>query len=211
SRLTDFIPFCALSEAKGMGIKMNKWTIRGLVFSALFAAIIMALSYLQIPLQYLPITFATLGIMLAGSILGARYGFLAVLLVVGLLAAGLPVLAGKGGTGLTRILGPSGGFIWAYPFSALLIGYFAQRIRQDRFTFVKLVGINFLFGSLFLYPSGVAWLAYKLQFPAQKALAVGMWPFLPGDLIKALICAGVTVAVWRVYPPERITGGSLSR
>lgn len=191
---------------------MSKWTIRGLVFSALFAAVMSALSYLKIQLPFtpIPITLSTLGIMLAGSILGARYGFLAVFLVVALLAANIPTLAGT--PGIARLLGPTGGYIWAYPVAAFLIGYFAERMKQDKFTFVKLLAVNFVFGSLFLYPTGVWWLLHNNpSLTLAKALTNGVWPFLPGDFLKALVCAAVTVAVWRVYPTERITGHSLTR
>lgn len=190
---------------------MRQWTIRGLVFSALFAAIMMALSNLTVilPFTVVPISFINFGAMLAGSILGARYGMFSILLAVAVAAAGLPVIGGKGGAAL--LLGPTAGFVWAQPFAALLVGYFAQRMAQGKFAFLKLTVINFLFGSLFLYPTGVAWLAYKLHLPLAKALTAGMWPFLPGDFVKALICAAVTAAVWRVYPTERITGQSMSR
>ncbi|BCJ86781.1 biotin transporter BioY [Effusibacillus dendaii] len=185
---------------------MAKWTIRGLVFSALFAAITGALSYLKITLPFspVPITFSTFGIMLAGSILGARYGFLSMLLVVILEVAGIPLLEGI--PGVARIYGPTGGFLLAYPVAALLIGLFVERIKPNRWLFGKLSIVNFLFGSLFLYPSGVAWLAHIYHFSLAKALAAGFWPFLPGDILKSLLCAAITVAVWRVYPVERVSG-----
>ncbi|WP_018133170.1 biotin transporter BioY [Effusibacillus pohliae] len=190
---------------------MGKWTIRGLVFSALFAAITMAFSFLKfkLPFTAVPISFINFGPMIAGSILGARYGFLALLLAVGVAAAGLPVIGGSGGVSL--MLGPTGGFVWVQPIAALLIGFFAERMRADRPSFWKLTAVNFLFGSLFLYPTGVGWLAHKLNLPLAKALVAGMWPFLPGDFLKALICAAVTVAVWRVYPIEQITGQNTNR
>jgi biotin transport system substrate-specific component len=185
---------------------MNNWNIRGLVFSALFAAIFLALSnvVIHLPFTTVPISLINFGTMLAGSILGARYGFLAVLLAVVLAAAGLPVIGGKGG--LTLLLGPTAGFVWAAPFSALLIGWIAQRIQHGKLAYLQLLLTNFLLGSLFLYPSGVSWLAYKAHLPLAKALAVGMWPFLPGDFLKALVTAAVVIAVWRVYPMERIIG-----
>lgn len=185
---------------------MNKWSIRGLVFSALFAAIFLVLSNLTINLPFttVPISLINFGTMLAGSILGARYGFLAVLLAVALAGAGLPVIGGKGG--LALLLGPTAGFVWAAPFSALFIGYVSERIQANKFSYAKLLLTNFLFGSLLLYPSGVAWLAYKVHLPLAKALTAGMWPFLPGDFLKALVAATVVLAVWRVYPMERIWG-----
>lgn len=186
---------------------MNNSTIRGLIFAALFAAIIMALSSLKIALPFspVPITFSTLGIMLAGSLLGPRYGTLSVLLVILLVAAGFPVLGGRGG--ISILVGPTAGYIFAWPFAALLTGYFTQRMSQNRYTWVKLFVVNFLFGSLLFYPSGVGWLAYATGIDSMsKALVAGMWPFLPGDIFKAAVCAAVVTSVWKVYPMERMIG-----
>ncbi|KHL92256.1 MULTISPECIES: biotin transporter BioY [Paenibacillus] len=184
---------------------MKKWTTRGLIFSALFAAVMIALSYLKISLPFstVPITMQTLAVMLAGSILGARYGTLAVLIVIGLAAAGFPVMGGSGG--LAVLVGPTAGYIFSWPFVAWLIGFFAQRIKQDKYTFVKLLAANFIFGALLVYPGGVWWLAHSTGMDSlAKALTAGMWPFIPGDLTKAVLCSAVVTAVWKVYPIDRI-------
>jgi len=188
---------------------MTKWTVRGLIFSALFAAIIMALSSLKfsLPFSPVPITFSTLGIMLAGSILGARYGALAVLLVIIMVAAGFPVLGGRGG--ISILVGPTAGYIFAWPFAAFLIGYFAQRITVSKNAIIKLFLVNFAFGSLLLYPTGAGWLAYATNMTSlSDVLTMSVWPFLPGDIFKAVICAAVATAVWKVYPISRIIGRS---
>lgn len=184
---------------------MKKWTTRGLIFSALFAAVMIALSYLKISLPFstVPITMQTLAVMLAGSILGARYGTLAVLIVIGLTAAGFPVMGGSGG--LAVLAGPTAGYILSWPFVAFLIGFSAERIGQNKYTFIKLLLVNVLFGALLVYPGGVWWLAHSLGMNSlSKALTAGMWPFIPGDLLKAVLCSGVVTAVWKVYPIERI-------
>ncbi|WP_440834265.1 biotin transporter BioY [Paenibacillus sp. 22594] len=184
---------------------MKKWTTRGLIFSALFAGVMIALSYFRISLPFsaVPITMQTLAVMLAGSILGARYGTLSVLIVIGLAAAGFPVMGGSGG--LAVLVGPTAGYIFSWPVVAFLIGLSAQRIGQTKYTFVKLLAVNFLFGALLVYPGGVWWLAHSTGMTSlSKALTAGMWPFLPGDLIKAVLSAAVVTAVWRVYPIERI-------
>ncbi|WP_379156802.1 biotin transporter BioY [Paenibacillus sp. sgz5001063] len=184
---------------------MRKWTTRGLIFSALFAGVMIALSYLRISLPFsaVPITMGTLGVMLAGSILGARYGSLAVLIVIGLTAAGFRVLGGSGG--LSVLVGPTAGYIFSWPVAAFLIGFSAQRMGQTKYTFVKLLAVNFLFGALLVYPGGVWWLAHSTGMTSlSKALTAGMWPFIPGDLIKAVLSSAVVTAVWRVYPIQRI-------
>ncbi|ASA24639.1 biotin transporter BioY [Paenibacillus donghaensis] len=192
---------------------MNKWTTRGLIFSALFAGVMIAMSYLKftLPFSAVPITLQTLAVMLAGSILGARYGTLAILIVIGLAAAGFPVMGGQGG--LAVLVGPTAGYIFSMPFAALFIGWCAQRMKQNKYTFFKLAGVNLIFGVLLVYPGGVSWLAHSVPGidTVSKALTAGMWPFLPGDIVKSLLGASVAAAVWRVYPIERIlnsdTGG----
>ncbi|MDQ0192340.1 biotin transporter BioY [Paenibacillus wynnii] len=184
---------------------MKEWSIRGLVFSALFAGVMISLSFMKISLPFstVPITLQTLAVMLAGSVLGARYGTLAVLIVIGLCAAGFPVMGGKGGVSV--LTGFTAGYIWSWPFAAFLIGWFAERMSQTKYTVLKLIVVNFVFGSLLVYPGGVSWLAYTAHIDSLSgALVAGMWPFLPGDLTKAVIVSGVVAAVWKVYPIERI-------
>jgi len=184
---------------------MKTWSTRGLIFSALFAGVMIALSYLKISLPFstVPITLQTLAVMLAASILGARYGTLAVLIVIGLCAAGFRVMGGNGGVSV--LTGMTGGYIFSWPFVAFLIGSFAQRMKLNKYTFAKLLAVNFIFGALLVYPSGVAWLAYSAHIDTlSAALTAGLWPFLPGDLLKAVLCAGVVTAVWQVYPIHRI-------
>lgn len=182
-------------------------SIRGLIFSALFAAIIIAVSFLRIviPFSPVPITFTQIGIMLAATVLGAYYGTLSVLIVLLLVAAGFPVLGGRGG--LSMLVGPSAGFIIAWPISALVLGYITQKVKKNKYTFIKVLSLNFLIGSLLLYPTGIGWLAYKTGITSfSKALAVGLWPFMIGDFLKAMIAASITVSVWKVFPIEKILG-----
>lgn len=187
---------------------MKPWTTRGVIFSALFAGVIITMSYLKISLPFsaVPITMQTLAVMLTGCILGPRYGTLAVLIVIGLTAAGFPVMGGNGG--LAVLSGPTAGYIWSWPVAAGLIGWFAVRMAQNKYTLLKLLAVNFIFGALLVYPGGVWWLAHSMEMDSlSKALTAGMWPFIPGDLIKAVLSAGVVASVWRVYPVSRVLGG----
>ncbi|AIQ55291.1 Biotin transporter BioY [compost metagenome] len=189
----------------GVLLQVNKWTTRGLIFSALFAGVMIALSFIKIylPFSAVPITLQTLAVMLAGAVLGARYGTLAVLIVIGLAAAGFPVMGGSGG--IAVLVGPTAGYIFSWPVAAFLIGLCSQRMQQNKYTFPKLLIANTLFGALLVYPGGVWWLAHSTGMDSlSKALTAGMWPFIPGDLVKAVLCAGVVTAVRQVYPVERI-------
>ncbi|MBM7563257.1 biotin transporter BioY [Paenibacillus sacheonensis] len=168
--------------------------IRGAVFTALFAALFVAFSFVRIPLWYsaIPITLQTLAVMLAGGLLGAYYGFLSILIVVLLTTAGLPLLGGSGGLGV--VFGPSGGYIWMFPLSALLIGFvsdrlFARASRLNRGGMAMLVIGLVLFSVVLAYVGGVPWYAFKAKLSFSDAMKFGCYPFLIGDFAKAAVAA----------------------
>ncbi|CAG7624910.1 biotin transporter BioY [Paenibacillus allorhizosphaerae] len=185
----------------------TKITVKGIVFSALFAALLIVSSYLNIHLGFspIPISLQNFVIMITGVLLGPLYGFIAIALVIVLTALGLPLLHGSGG--LPLVLGPTGGFIWMYPFAALLIGLVSKRIKGSGPVAVVLLFLTLeLFGSLLLYVTGVPWFAHTSGMPLQKAFALSCTPFLPGDAVKAAVAALVTIPIRRVFPLSRITG-----
>ncbi len=173
--------------------------LRDSVHIALFAAITAALGLIpKIDLGIgVPITAQLLGVMLAGSVLGARRGFLAMALFLTLVAAGLPLLAGGRG-GLGVLVGPSAGFLLAWPVAAALIGLATERL-WTRLTYAKAFAINALLGILPVYALGIPVLAAVSGIPVQAAF-LGSLAFIPGDLVKAAIAAWVTLFVKRGYP-----------
>lgn len=184
-------------------------TTRGIVFMSAFSALFVLSSYLNLHLGFspVPISMENLVVMLAGAILGPVYGFGSIALVIVLSAAGLPLLDGRGG--LALLTSPSGGFVWMFPFAALLIGIVSRRLRGGRLAkLLTLIIFMELFGSLMLYITGVPWLAHAANLSTAKALSLGCYPFLPGDAAKAVIAGFIAVAVRQVFPPERIAGSS---
>lgn len=181
--------------------------IRSLVFTALFAALFIVFSAIKIPLGIspVPITLQNFALMLAGGILGARYGGLSVLLVVALTATGLPLLHGEGG--LSLILGRTGGFILSFPICAFLVGWFTQKwlrsslaAKGKAITAVGLFLVFYLFGSLASYLLGVPWLAQAANISMEKAIVNGFYLFIPGDLAKAALAAIVVTALLPYLP-----------
>lgn len=177
----------------------SRW-IRGIVLVALFAALFIAASYIKsAPGAAVPYSLQTFVIMLAGGLIGAAYGFGSILLVVVLTTIGLPLMNGPGG--FAQVFGPTGGFIWMFPFSALLIGWsvdrlFAGRAKLSPARFALLLLILLLFGVLLVYVTGVPWLARvsaKLDF--YGAMQAGMIPFLPVDVVKAVAAAFIIAGV----------------
>lgn len=184
-----------------------KLSLRGIVFSALMAAILVLFGYISIPIGFspVPITLQTLAVMLAGGLLGPLYGFLSVTMVVLLTALGFPLLHGTGG--LAVLLGPTGGYVMMWPFSALLIGLLLARINIKGVTGFILAFVVFeLFGSLLVYVSGVPWLAYAYKMDIPEAMIQGFYPYIIGDLIKAVFAAIIIAPVRMVFPPQRLTG-----
>jgi biotin transport system substrate-specific component len=180
----------------------SNWNIRGLVFTALFAALFIVFSLVKISLGFniIPFTLQSFAVMLAGGLLGARYGFYSILVVVLLTAIGLPLLHGEGG--ISYVLGSTGGFILMFPIAALLIGLFAQWIRgKGIVAYIMLVLVMYAFGSLLLYVSGVPWLAYSANMSMNKSLTLACYPFLLPDLLKAIIASGIVLTV-REYVPN---------
>lgn len=173
---------------------------RDIVFIALFAAIMAALAIfppLTLPLLGVPVTAQSLGIMLAGGVLGAMRGSLSIVLFLVLVAIGLPLLSGGRG-GLAVFFGPTGGYLVGWVVAAFAIGYMTEK-TWHRIGHVLAFAICFFGGVVLLYAIGVPWSAAVADVPLMTALA-GSMPFLPGDLIKCAIAAKVIVTVKRSYP-----------
>ena len=173
---------------------------RDLALVAVFAALIAVLGLpgaLTVPGMTVPITAQTLGVMLAGSILGARRGALAVLVFLVLVAAGLPLLSGGRG-GLGVFAGASAGFLVGWVAGAYVTGWLVEH-RPERYGLGWLVLANFAGGVLVVYAFGIPVMAYVANLTIGKALVTSL-TFVPGDLIKIGIAAVVTAAVMRGYP-----------
>ncbi|MBA8928519.1 biotin transport system substrate-specific component [Kutzneria viridogrisea] len=173
---------------------------KDLAHVALFAAIMVVLGLfplIELPLVPAPVTAQTLGVMLAGSIVGARRGSLAILVFVVMVAVGLPVLpGGRGGLGV--ILGPTGGFILAYPVGALVVGLLTERLWR-RYNLGWALLCNAVGGALVIYLIGIPYMAVAAGLPLDKAV-LGSVVFLPGDLVKTVIGSLAAVAVRKSYP-----------
>lgn len=165
--------------------------VAGSVLMALLAQI-----QIKLPFTPVPVTGQTLGVLLVGGALGAVLGGAALLLYLAWGAIGFPVYAG-GESGL-EYLGtgtPSAGYLWGMMIAAVLIGWLAQR-RWDR-GIGSAIGA-FLLGEIVIFTIGVGWLANSLGVPVEKALELGLYPFVVGDVLKVLLAAGAFPLLWRV-------------
>jgi biotin transport system substrate-specific component len=144
-----------------------------------------------------PITLQTLGVMLTGSLLGARKGTLALLLFLALVAAGLPLLAGGRG-GLGVFAGPSAGYLVAWPLAALVIGWVVERGRPG-YRWPRGLSANLIGGVGLVYAIGIPVQAWRTDVPLPETSLLAA-AFVPGDVVKAVLATAVAVGVHRAMP-----------
>ncbi|MDH6592414.1 biotin transport system substrate-specific component [Variovorax sp. TBS-050B] len=179
---------------------------RSLSYIALFAALMAVFGLIpKVDLPFgVPITLQSLGVMLAGCLLGPRRGFLAIALFLLAVALGLPLLPGGRG-GLAVFVAPASGFLFGWMFGAFAAGLvmraFAGATGKGLFAaaflaaFVGGIGVVYAFGIM-----GLSLVAHMSL--SQAALAVLV--FIPGDLVKCGLCALLVQTVMRGLPHWRL-------
>jgi biotin transport system substrate-specific component len=173
---------------------------RDIALIAIFAGIVAALGVVPAftpPGFSVPITAQSLGVMLAGAVLGARRGFLSLLLLLVLVAVGLPLLAGGRG-GLGVFAGASAGFLVAWPLGAFVVGWITER-GGPTYHLVWGVVANLVGGIVVVYTGGILGVAQVTGLSIQASV-VAMWIYIPGDLVKVFIAALVARGVHAAYP-----------
>lgn len=178
---------------------------KDIVYIALFAALMAGLALfprINLPILPVPITAQSLGVMLAGSILGAKRGGLSIALFVLLVAIGLPILSGGRG-GLTMITSsPTAGYIYGWIFGAFVVGALTQ-IFWHKLNFIKALAAIVIGGVFCVYLIGVPWYAFVTNTDLILAIKQNM-VFIPGDLVKAVLAAMIALKIKSVYPLIKI-------
>jgi biotin transport system substrate-specific component len=150
-----------------------------------------------LPFTPVPLTFQPMVVLVGAAVLGSRLGASSQLLYLAAGAAGLPVFAASPllPQGLGRLVGPTGGYLMAYPLAAFAVGWLAERGFDRRYLSALLAMIC---GLALVFAGGVTWLALFVQ-PVRGfsgALAAGFYPFVVADVIKLAAAAGVTPSLW---------------
>lgn len=175
-------------------------TSRDLALIAMFAGIVAALGLVPAVAPFggaVPITAQSMGVMLAGAVLGSKRGSLAALLFLALVFIGLPLLSGgRGGVGV--FLGPSVGYLVGFPVAAWLVGRLTEALGRP-YRIVLGTMANVLGGVLVLNVIGIVGMALVADLSLPKATTVAA-VFIPGDLVKAVLTAVLAAGVHAAYP-----------
>ncbi len=177
---------------------------RSLTLIAMFAALIAALGLMPnlMLASGVPITAQSLGVMLCGTVLGSWRGGLAALLFVGLVALGLPLLAGGRG-GLGVFASPTVGFVVGFPIAAFTTGFVMEQLRS--LPVAPAAGIAAAVGGiLVLYLFGVTGFMMVLGRTPLEALAILGW-YIPGDIIKVVLAGLITAGLARARPDSLLS------
>src|SRR4029453_12089523 len=182
-------------------------TARGIRIASLLLITVLtaAAAQISIPLPFtaVPLTLQPMVVLLGALALGSRLGSASQILYLAAGIAGLPVFAASAvlPPGPLRLLGPTGGYLMAYPVAAFVTGYLAER-GFDRRYLTSVVAM--LAGLLVIYATGVTWLGLFARTAAGPAAGLsaaffaGVYPFILPDLIKLAIAAGLVPALWRL-------------
>ncbi len=160
-----------------------------------------AAAQVSIPLPFtpVPLTLQPMIVLLGGAALGSRLGMASQVLYLLAGLAGLPVFASSPlPQGVLRVLGPTGGYLMAYPLAAFVTGFLAER-GFDRRYLTSVVAM--VAGLSVIFTCGVVWLAwFAVPAPAglQGALQLGLYPFVAADLVKVLLASAVLPGVWKI-------------
>jgi biotin transporter BioY len=147
-----------------------------------------------IPIGPIPITGQTFAVLLTGALLGSRLGAMAMITYLIEGASGLPFFAG-GQTGLAHLVGPTAGYLIAFPAAAFITGAFAEHGWDRKFlTAAAAMAI----GSVIIIFSGTVWFALLTHTNLLTVLRLSAVPFIPGDIIKIMLAAAVLPSGWKL-------------
>jgi biotin transport system substrate-specific component len=187
--------FAVMSRADSRALKLAE-RAGAVMFVTVLTAIAAQVS-IPLPFTPVPFTFQPMVVLVGSAALGSRLGMASQLSYLALGIMGLPVFAASPTLpqGIARLLGPTGGYLLAYPIAAFIVGWLAERGFDRRYVtavFAMTCGLAVVFAG------GVSWIAF-VALPArgvEGALALGFYPFIVEDLVKLLVAAAVMPSLW---------------
>ncbi len=160
----------------------KKSNVYQMAIIGIMAAVICILGPLSIPIGVVPISFTNLAIYFVLYTLGMKKGTISYIIYILIGFIGLPVFSGFT-SGPSKLLGPTGGYIIGFIFMSLIAGFFIDNFFHKWY----LCFVGMVLGTVVCYMFGTIWLSYQANLSASSALAAGVIPFIPGDLVKILI------------------------
>jgi biotin transport system substrate-specific component len=164
------------------------------VGASLFVALCAHIT-LPLPFTPVPLTLQNFAVLLVGLVLGSRRGFAALALYLAEGAMGLPFFNPTGPGGVAQLLGPTGGYLVAYPVVAFVAGWLWERGSGG---FARALAAS-LAAEIMLFAGGVSWLMLIAHVPFMQAAAFGLYPFLFAEVIKVMAAAGAASRFRRSY------------
>lgn len=175
----------------GAALAPLDWT-RSVSLVFVFSLLTALAAQIVIPVGPVPITAQTFAVLLTGALLGSRLGAMAMIVYLIEGASGLPFFYG-GHAGIAHLLGPTGGYLVAFPAAAFVTGAFAENGWDKRFlTAVAAMAA----GSVIIIVAGWAWFSFVTHTAPGVAFKLSIAPFLVGDIIKIALAAAVLPAGW---------------
>jgi biotin transport system substrate-specific component len=181
----------AISETRERGFVSAALRQVALVVGASLFVALCAHIAIPLPGTPVPLTVQNFAVLLVGLLLGSRRGFAVLALYLAEGAMGMPVFSPMGPGGVAQLLGPTGGFLVAYPLVAWLTGFVMERGRKN---FARAAAGGFL-GDVLLFIGGLSWLA-MLTHSVALAFRLGLYWFLFAEVIKVMMAAGIA-AQWQ--------------
>jgi biotin transport system substrate-specific component len=170
---------------------MKKDYIRKITLTAVFAAIICVAAPFPIPIGPVPITLSLFAVFLCGSVLPPFYAATATLVYIALGTVGLPVFSNFE-AGIGKLIGPTGGFLWSYPFMVLVIALSVKLFKKRN---ILSLAVGILTATFICYTMGTLWFSHLTGNSINQSIAVCVLPFIPADLIKGAATIAVTIGL----------------
>ena len=181
------------SEKSRAGIYDLTLIFAGLIFIGLSAQLAIGFP--------VPITGQTFAVLMIGALYGARLGSMCLVSYILAGAVGVPVFSNFG-SGVLFLSGPTGGFLFGFIAAAYVVGLLAER-GWDRRVWTTILAM--VLGNLVLYAFGLLWLFCLMGFNT-KVLAMGLYPFIPGDILKIALAAALLPSGWKLLENTRFAG-----
>lgn len=169
-----------------------------IIISGVIGMMLLSKVSFYLPFTPVPITAQSLGILIIGASFGMKRAFVASLIYVGAGVCGLPIFSG-GKFGLLAITGPTGGYIIGFIIAATVMGLLGNKQKDRKFISSILI---FVLGHIIIFSFGLLWLLNFVSI--EKVFALGLYPFIPGMIVKTFLAGSISPLLWSVFNKRRM-------